>query len=41
MLGSSAITTKNSRLELENFANENIRITNITQEEKKQDSKKK
>jgi hypothetical protein len=41
MLGSSAITTKNSRLELENFANENIRLTNITQEEKKQDSKKK
>jgi len=41
MLGSSAITTKNGRLELENFANENVRLTNITQEEKKQDQKKK
>ena len=41
MLGSSSITTKNGRLELENFANENIRLTNITQEQKKQDEKKK
>ena len=41
MLGSSSISTKNGRLELENFANENIRLTNITQEQKKQDQKKK
>ena len=35
MLGSSSISTKNGRLELENFANENVRLTDITQEEKK------
>jgi len=35
MLGSSSISAKNGRLELENYANENIRLTNITQEQKK------
>jgi hypothetical protein len=35
MLAASAITTKNGRLELENYGNEPVRLTEITQEQKK------
>lgn len=35
MLVASAITSKNGRLELENYGNEPVRLTEITQEQKK------
>ena len=35
MLVASSITSKNGRLELENYANEPVRLTEITEEQKK------
>jgi hypothetical protein len=35
MLAASSISTKNGRLELENYGQEPVRLTSITEEEKK------
>jgi hypothetical protein len=41
MLSATSITTKNGRLELENYGNEPVRLTSITESEKKPKEKKK